>query len=263
MPLSPLHYTSTGSGAPVVLVHGMAASLHDWDWIAPPLAQAGCRALAVDLLGHGDSPKPSDPAQYHIECIYEHFAAWLGSLNLPEKPLLVGHSLGGHLCLLHALHEPDAVRGLVLVDPFYTPKQLSPTLRLLRRQPGLGVRTWNALPQWLINFAGSLDPGAKRFPLTARRQIAADYTRASPNILYITQSITDLTPRLRRVHHPALVMWGTRDLTLSPQSFPRLVRVLPRARGEPVPGCGHQPHIGRPALVAREVLEFIGDAFSV
>jgi pimeloyl-ACP methyl ester carboxylesterase len=53
------------------------------------------------------------------------------------------------------------------------------------------------------------------------------------------------------------VIWGDRDMTLRPDSFPSLVNILPRASGIPIAHSGHQPHIGKPALVSRLVLEFL------
>jgi pimeloyl-ACP methyl ester carboxylesterase len=52
-------------------------------------------------------------------------------------------------------------------------------------------------------------------------------------------------------------VWGERDLTLKPASFPRLVQSLADADGIPVADTGHQPHISKPAQVNSSVLEFI------
>ena len=50
------NYVSQGAGAPVIMVHGLAASLHDWDFLLPELAKAGYAGYALDLLGHGIAP---------------------------------------------------------------------------------------------------------------------------------------------------------------------------------------------------------------
>jgi pimeloyl-ACP methyl ester carboxylesterase len=52
-----INYTSQGMGPPVILVHGIASSLYDWDLLMPELARGGFGAYALDLLGHGDSAK--------------------------------------------------------------------------------------------------------------------------------------------------------------------------------------------------------------
>lgn len=113
-------------------------------------------------------------------------------------------------------------------------------------------------PAWLIHIALGWDPvSATHFSPEARRQIAVDYKRASPKIVNITRSLPDLTAEMTHVSVPAKVIWGEKDLTLKPESFPRLVAALPQASGCVIAGCGHQPHIGKPALVNHLVLDFL------
>lgn len=250
-------YISVGEGQPVILIHGVAASRYDWTRLIPVLAKAGFRAYAPDLPGHGDSEKPDDPEQYHVEAIHARLHEWIHSLHLRQPPILVGHSLGGYLSLVYAHRHPDKVKGMVLIDPLYTPEQLSPLIRLARRRPELGVKTMRAVPEWLINMLLGWDPSsAAEFSPEVRQQIANDYKRASPRFVYITRDIPDLTPILPEIEHRTRVIWGERDLTLNPDSFPRLVHSLKNASGIPILACGHQPHIGKPELVNQLVLEF-------
>jgi 4,5:9,10-diseco-3-hydroxy-5,9,17-trioxoandrosta-1(10),2-diene-4-oate hydrolase len=253
-----LEYIQHGGGAPVVLLHGIAASRRDWDALLPALAARGYRGLAPDLLGHGDSPKPGQPLFYNIASLYLFLERWVEQLGLSEPADWVGHSLGGYLSLLYSLRHPEQVRSLALIDPLFTPAQINPLLAWMRRWPHLGVPLLRWTPEWLVYRLSGLDPGLQaNVSRDGRRQIASDYKRASPNFLYIPMTVADLTPYLGRVRQPALVIWGKQDRTLSPASFPRLARTLPRARGHAVPGCGHQPHIAHPELVNRLVLEFL------
>ena len=253
-----IHFLSEGRGAPVILLHGMAASHHDWDQLIPPLVKAGYHAFAPDLFGHGDSPKPNDPQQYRFDALYAHLAAWLAGLNLEQPPVFIGHSLGGFLSLKYALDHPQSVRGLVLVNPFYAHNQISSWLRLLNRQPKLGAQALRLTPQRIIRSIASLEPTSRRyFPPQTRSRKAADYKRASPHILHIPHTVPDIGADLPALQLPTLVIWGEKDLTLRPDSFPRLVKALPHACGYPVQWCGHQPHLGAPEVVNRVVLEFL------
>jgi len=78
----------------------------------------------------------------------------------------------------------------------------------------------------------------------------------SPYSVYITQDLPDITPHLGHIETPTLVVWGQKDLTLRPESFPPLVDALPNARSFAIPGCGHQPHIGKPETIANLTLRF-------
>jgi len=255
---SSLHYIRRGQGDPVILIHGMAASLHGWNWLVPALAANGYSALALDLPGHGDSPKPDDPGQYTIESFYTSLDAWIDSQDFAAPPVLVGHSLGGYLSLSYAVRHPVQVRALVLIDPLYNLEQLSPFVRMLRHRPAISEKALHLIPERVISALLSWDPTrSEDHPRDARQQIAADYKRASSHIVYIPASLQDLTPLLSQVTLPSLVIWGEKDLTLRPDSFPALAEALPNALSRAIRGAGHQPHIGQPTLVNRLALDFL------
>jgi pimeloyl-ACP methyl ester carboxylesterase len=252
------NYQVAGEGRPVILIHGIAASLYDWSGLLPVMANHHYRAYAVDLLGHGESPKPDHPESYHISHIYEHLRGWIDSLGLEQNPVLVGHSLGGYLSLLYALDRPECLSGMVLIDPLYSPVQLPASMRYLQHRASWGVKILSHTPVWAIQAIMSLDREAMtQFSASERHRIAADYKRASPQILNITSSVSDLSGRLDQIETPTMVIWGEKDLTLKPSSFPQLVQALPHASGHAIPGSGHQPHIGKPKLIEEYLLEYL------
>lgn len=252
-----IHARIEGDGQPVILIHGMAASLYDWDHLIPELVAAGYRACALDLLGHGDSYKPDDPLRYDMDTVYALLDSWIDSLDLQAPCRLVGHSLGGYLSLRYTLAHPERVKSLFLIDPFFSPSQLPPSVSILNRRPDLGAQALQAVPQWMINNLIGWDLFTrKHFSPQARQRMAADLKRASPNILRILQRVPDLTPRLAEVRCPSQVIWGERDRTLLPSTFTVLVAALPQASGHPIPNCGHQPHISQPARVNCLIREF-------
>ena len=98
----------------------------------------------------------------------------------------------------------------------------------------------------------------RNLPRWARQQVAIDIKRASPHILNLPRTVPDLTPELSRLQTPVQVIWGEKDLTLNPGSFPSLVSALPNSQGHPIPNCGHQPHLTQPEIVNQLVLSFLG-----
>ncbi len=242
----------------MILIHGMAASSRDWDGLIPELAQAGFRVYAPDLLGHGNSAKPRERAQYSADSIYSHFEEWILNLQLSAPPVLVGHSLGGFLSLAFALRHSDRVKGLFLINPFYTPDQLPHRLQLLRLHPEWGEKALRFAPLWLIELGTMLEPfDARHCPGDIRLQEARDYKRAASHIAYIPFTLPDLTPRLRELRLPVKVIWGDKDVTLKPHSFPSLVKALPNASGHIIHGRGHKPHISQPAEAHASILAFL------
>jgi pimeloyl-ACP methyl ester carboxylesterase len=253
-----INYKQKGEGPPIILVHGIAASLSDWEYLVPDLVRDGYQTLALDLLGHGDSLKPDDQSHYHSDSLYLHLEAWIENLNLSQPPILVGHSLGGYLCMKYALERPEAIEKLVLIDPFFSQNQLPPLMRLVNRHPAWGEKALRLAPIWLIHALIGWDVDTSRnFSERKRQQVAEDYKRASPKILHILNTVAGLSQHLTRLSSPTLVIWGERDKTLKPESFPHLVEQLPDAVGRPIASCGHQPHIGKPEIVNPIVLDFL------
>ena len=252
------NYIEAGDGPPVVLLHGMGSSLHTWDKLIPELTAAGYRVFALDLLGHGHSLQPDDPERYHIDSYYEHFVDWLHSLDLDGSISIIGHSMGAYLGLLYAQAHRDAVERLVLVDPYYSPVQLSQWLRRSARRHSLSGNILSAVPDWLIYPFVRLSPNVpSHMPDEMVQQLVRDYKRVHPNITATVNTTRDLSEDLRQIHAEALVIWGEKDYTLAPGSFPRMLRRLPQAQARPIPQAGHMPHLSEAQQVAAVILEFL------
>ncbi|HET9912635.1 MAG TPA: alpha/beta hydrolase [Anaerolineales bacterium] len=257
------NYVQQGTGSPVVLVHGLAASLHDWDDLIPELAVHGHACYALDLLGHGDSPKP-DARAYEMDWIFEHFFHWVDSLHLSEPAILIGHSLGGRVALEYARRFSPATRGLILVNPFYSASQLPLLLRKTYRHTNLSKLAVHQVPERLFRFFVDVSSMAMGHSVGARHslserirlQTALDYKRTAPGVYHIPSVIADMTPHLHEIDVPALVVWGDRDQTLAPASFSRVVEALPKARGE-IFHAGHVPHQSHAAAFNQVVMKFL------
>jgi pimeloyl-ACP methyl ester carboxylesterase len=248
----------SGDGPPVILVHGMAASLEGWELLRPDLETAGYQVLALDLPGHGDSIKPKRRSGYHIEEIYKEFVNWIDSLELKQPATIIGHSMGGYLSTVFALRQPDAVRSLVLADPFISQKQLFPLMRLTVRQPGLSASVLRVTPRWAVkSFLTWIKNHSLDLPPTYFRQMLIDVKRASPQILYTAPTVKDLNGEFSKVTAPTLVVWGRNDLTLLPASFPRVVSSLPNATSYEFRNCGHIPHLTHHNTFNELVLDFL------
>jgi pimeloyl-ACP methyl ester carboxylesterase len=108
------HYVDWGgSGTPIVLLHGLASTVHIWDLVAPALTAHG-HVIALDQRGHGLTSQP--PTGYDFGSIAADLANFVQAIDLREKFLLVGHSWGAHVALYFAHTYADLVRGVALVD---------------------------------------------------------------------------------------------------------------------------------------------------
>lgn len=105
-----IRFDDTGSGFPVVLLHGFMESLDVWDDIVEKLSQ-NYRVIAIDLLGHGQSGNVGPV--HTMDVMAEQVKAVLDDLGL-EKVGIVGHSMGGYVALEFLKDYADMVECLVL-----------------------------------------------------------------------------------------------------------------------------------------------------
>lgn len=253
-----LNCSITGSGPPVVLVHGFAASHHDWAYLQPKLTYEGYQVYAPDLIGHGDSPYDISHVGITFDEIYGSFCDWIDSCQFEQEIRLVGHSLGGLISMNYAMENPESLRSLILINPYYTKKQLNPILRYFSGNPAPYRKILQVAPSWLIHFIVSLDiRGYLHYEDGTKEQKARDVSRAAPEIVYIPGSIPQFSDHIAEIKSPTAVIWGTKDPTLKPQSFQELHDMLPNATSQAIIGAGHQPHLTQPEQTNPIIIDFL------
>lgn len=110
-----LHYVDYGSGPPIVMVHGLCGQLRNFAYLELPRLAQSHRVIVVDRAGSGRSTRgPGSQANVYAQA--RTIARFIDTLGL-EKPLLVGHSLGGAIALAVGLDHPDSVSRIALIAP--------------------------------------------------------------------------------------------------------------------------------------------------
>lgn len=110
-----LHLTEFGSqhAEPVLLLHGWPQTSYAWRHVAPLLAKAGYRVIAVDLRGFGHSAKPPDG--YDKKTVARDLLELLDSLAIPSC-WVVGHDMGGQVAYPFVAQWPERAKGLVFIE---------------------------------------------------------------------------------------------------------------------------------------------------
>ena len=116
---SEMAYVDTGSGDPVVFLHGNPTSSYLWRNVIPPVA-ASHRCLAPDLIGMGDSGK-APAGSYRFADHARYLDAWFEALGLARDVILVVHDWGSALGFHWARRHPERVRGLVYMEALVRP----------------------------------------------------------------------------------------------------------------------------------------------
>nr|BAL56048.1 hypothetical conserved protein [uncultured prokaryote] len=255
-----IYYQVRGEGRDVVLIHGWASSWRLWQGTMDVLAEAGCRAWALDLPGFGASDKPAD-GWYSIENFAALVSAFCQALGL-ERASIVGHSMGGTIALLLGLEQPHMVERLVAVSPVVSgrlnfPVRMFASRWLGRWLYGLSARSWPlaaAGAQLLYNRSWSLRPRAHH------RRAWEDLSRASPHAaLGSLRALAhfDLSPRLQAITAPTLILAGAGDLNVPPSQARLAAARIPGARLVILPGARHLPMNDQPERFYRELRQFL------
>jgi haloalkane dehalogenase len=116
-----ISYRESGTGSPIVFLHGNPTSSHVWRAVIPRFEDRG-RCLAPDLIGMGSSGKPDLP--YRFEDHAKYLDAWFAALDLRDV-VLVGYDWGGVLALDWARRHSDRVRGVAVFETFLRPMHWS------------------------------------------------------------------------------------------------------------------------------------------
>jgi pimeloyl-ACP methyl ester carboxylesterase len=208
---------------PVVLVHGMTAST---DWWRPTIAalEPHHDVRIVELRG------------LPVREAARRLAEWLESEGL-HGAALVGHSMGGTVAVETAAEAPESVGRLALIAPagiFPSRSRRSYTLPLARSTL---VRAPKELPRMVRD---TLRVGPRRL-----WHLSSDLLRS------------DITPALRAVRAPALVLWGADDRLLPASLGEEFRALIPDCRLVVLPKCGHIPMLDCPDALHEHLLGFL------
>lgn len=260
---SRLRLIDTGGGQPVVLIHGIGASMYNWRYTLPPLVAAGYRVIAFDNRGFGFSDQPAHG--YHNADYVRLVVALLDSLGI-SSAVLVGHSMGGTIAADVALTHPDRVRGLVLIDAAGYGMRW-PGVLTVARWPFVGGIATGFRGRWFtkrILRSAFADPG--RVTESAVDQYYApvaepSFGRALRGVLREFR-FDSLGGRLARVQTPTLILWGDADRWIPVRVGARFARELPRSEFVVIERSGHNAHEESPDRVNKLLLDFLKEGLS-
>ncbi len=248
-----LPHDERGEGRGVVLLHAGVADRTMWTEHLEPLAEAGYRAVALDLPGFGEAPMGATAP-------WDAVLATLESLGI-ERAALVGNSFGGGVALRAAVLAPERVSGLVLVSA--RPFDSEPSRRL--------ASAWAAEEAALER--GDVEAAIRSVveawtqpdaPDTLRERVAATQRRAYALQLEVPEpELADPltgTAGLAGLEIPTLVLTGEHDMPDFTAAAAELAAALPNAQRATIPGAGHLAPLETPEAFRELLLSFLADA---
>lgn len=273
-----LHHTYGGKGSPVLFIHGLGSSGYiEWRFTLPEFVKSH-RVFAPDLPGYGRSDKPRT-ARYGIPYFGRVIDRYMESRGLREA-VVVGTSMGGRIALELALHYPDRVGKLILVNslglgrpriqPYY-PLMMLPRVgetllhgmrHSLRLVPSPVLRRVAAR---FVGAAGDLDKTMSDEYLDHMREMyaAEGYSAAylatvrsmsRPQAFFRT---LDVSSRLDKIKAPLLLVWGANDPLFPLEHATRAHAAVAGSRLAVITGAGHTPQAERPEEFNEHLARFL------
>lgn len=266
-----IRYAVTGTGTPLVLLHGFGASIFHWRKNIAVLANAGYRVHAIDLLGFGGSDKPA--IEYSMELWRDLVAAFWDEF-IREPAVFVGNSIGALLSLMLVTHQPERSAGAVLLNCAgglnHRPSELLLPLRVVMGTFEKAVNS-KAIGPWLFDrvrqkhrIRGTLKQVYGNRAAVTNDLVDAIYEPASdPGAQKVFAAILRADPGptpeelLPQVTCPLLVLWGESDPWTPIQRGRQYVSYSDRVEFVSLPKTGHCPHDERPELVNPLILHWL------
>ncbi|MCI0600714.1 MAG: alpha/beta hydrolase [Beijerinckiaceae bacterium] len=259
-----MNFESSGSGRPVLALHGYCASLFSWRHL--PSALPDRRVIRVDLAGHGGSPARAD-GRYGLADHAAQLADFIDRHKLDEFDL-IGHSMGGGVALIMALdlaeRRPHSIGRLILVASVALPQPL-PLIMRLARAPWAGP----VLPRIPAKF---VVPNALRGAFHDRRRVTeemiqnyaqnlatAEVRRALVETAHqiIPDDLPGLIARYHSLRLPTLLIWGKQDWIVPPAIGITLNTLVEDSKLLLIDECGHLPQEERPEIVMPAIAAFL------
>jgi pimeloyl-ACP methyl ester carboxylesterase len=225
---SRIHYLDKGSGPAIVILHGLGGEMGNFTYALLERLTGEFRVILMDRPGSGYSTRARGATGRLTEQAAT-VAEFIRKLGL-ERPLLVGHSLGGAIALSVALDHPEVVKGLALIAPLtHVPKQVPAPFRALDIKSNflrwlvawtvatpIGIRRGKAV----LHAIFSPDPAPEDFPIRAGGILGLrprSFHNTSSDMRAVNLDLWAMVGRYSSLRVPVRILYGTRDQVLSHQ----------------------------------------------
>ena len=250
-----IYYLDEGSGSPVILLHGLGGDGSRWGPNIRPLA-ADFRVIVPDQIGFGRSDKPL--ANYHNGMLAEFLARFIRALELP-KASIVGNSMGAWVGIYFAVHYPQLLDRLVLVDGGSYRSSDQPIVArdafLRRIQNGVTTEETREFFEMMFYDKRFLTDKVLEDGLAMRLRSAYTIGKmleaAEKGIGTVSEE------EARGIKTPTLIIWGKYDRLVDPASADRLHAVIPGSQKVIIDNAGHLPQLEQYSEFNRTVRDFL------
>lgn len=245
------------SGPAIVILHGIFGSSDNWLTNSKTIAAKGYRVFAIDQRNHGHSPRADDQSYVSMAGDLREFLTDQGL----EKPILLGHSMGGKTVMQYAMLYPDTFEKLVIVDiaPKFYPVHHRDIIRGLKAIDLLSIASRNDADAILSDYE-PLVP-VRQFLLKnlyRNEQGQFDWRLNLPVIERELHGVGDELTNPRLINDPTLFIRGSESPYILDEDIPAIKRIFPNVTIETIQGAGHWVQAEKPVEFVEALMKFLG-----
>jgi pyruvate dehydrogenase E2 component (dihydrolipoamide acetyltransferase) len=247
-------FAGAGDGPTLVFLHGLGGSQSTWQVVLGDLVDHH-RTISIDLPGHGASDKSPD-ADYSVDGLATAVSAALATLKL-DRPVLVGHSLGGAVALRIASRESGATRGVVAINSAGLGEEINSELTtLMAGDAGEGTAR-GLLRLFYEDQKLVADRGVAEM---AQTQLVDGAWIAQQAVANAAFDAGRQRPESRvdpaAIPVPVALVWGELDCVIPLAHAVESLRLFADASLTLVPGVGHVPQVENASRTATIIRRF-------
>lgn len=248
-----LNFKKTGSGEPLIILHGLFGSADNWFSIAKELEDEFTLFL-VDQRNHGDSPQSED---WNYKVMAEDLKELMEAESISETHLL-GHSMGGKTAMTFALNYPDKVKKLIVADiaPRYYPVHHETILKGLNAVPIDSLKSRKEADDALSEYINNA--GIKQFLLKNLTRVDGGF-KWKVNLPVITDQIENVGEEVsseKPFENTTLFMGGENSDYIQDKDKEDIDRLFPNSHLIYIKNAGHWLHAEQPQVVVDTIKAF-------
>ena len=254
-----LNVAVTGEGPAILLLHGLLFDGGMWRAQVEPLSALG-RVVIIDGPGHG---KSEAPPRFTLEDHADALAIDAFNELRIRKSIPIGLSWGGMIAMRTAIQHPQRVAALAVLDSSAEPETLRDKVKF---RAFIAFSRRYGVPRWFVERELAKLMFGRRTLADRGPELITQFTRTvngyprdgmARAALAVVVHRKDLTPKLRGVAAPALVICGRDDLATPPAKSKALTAKIRDARLEWIDDCGHMSAMERPDEVNDLLVPFV------
>ena len=235
----------------ILLLHGLGGYAERWSNLMPLLSKK-YRIFAPDLIGYGQSDKPS--VDYTVDVFIKFVFDFLESLDI-KKTFVIGTSLGGQIAAECAATQSPVIEKVILISPAGIMRKSTPTL---------DAYTMAALypnRDSVKNAYQMMIGPDKQVSEISIERFVTNMSRPNAKMVFLStllglKNAPDIFEKLQKITSPTMVVWGREDKLIPFEYSQHFVSSIKNCEFVSMEGCGHSPYVEDPERLSEIITKF-------